>query len=341
MISQENRFKFFLNIFNQNIKKAITLHKKNPKHSPAKYIYTLEGRTQMFQLQGLARIECQIGKNKKVAKIWLEEFKIIEDAIGKYDYWYVLLEKQKNSNIHDDFVSFIQEQLTIQIGFIESALLQYNWIEKIGTCTYEYKADGYNKYLEILPSLKWHKPKKEYLLLTKFFKKECLKIKNIIINNELNLNDVENGIHELRRKLRWIAIYSSCLLGKVKIATSEYSGVLKKYITRENINNKFNNLPDFKVSYPVLFSKGGFYAMNILIAEIGEIKDRALTTEEYLQIGKWFKVSKVKIEKHLGENYITHPVVVKKTKGMINKFLIEENILQHIAEHFELQLKAN
>jgi len=49
------------------------------------------------------------------------------------------------------------------------------------------------------------------------FIKEIDSIHNKLVNNKLNLNDLENGIHEFRRKLRWVGIYSSALNGKVVI----------------------------------------------------------------------------------------------------------------------------
>ena len=36
-------------------------------------------------------------------------------------------------------------------------------------------------------------------------------------HNKFNYNNLEEGIHEFRRRLRWIGIYSSALNGKVII----------------------------------------------------------------------------------------------------------------------------
>lgn len=338
MNSQENRFLHFLKIFDKKIQDSINLNKNKLDNSPAKFLYKLDGRTQMFQLQGLARIECVIGKNKKIAKKWLIEFKSIEDALGKYDYWFVLLEKQTKMKLNEKIENFIKEQINIQVGYIEYELLKYGWIQKNGTCTYNYNSKGLEKYIKLLPKLKWHKPKKEKTLLASFFKNECVKIQNLVLEKQIDLNDVEHGIHELRRKLRWIAIYCSCLLGKVKIEKIEKNDSLKIYVTKENINNKFNNLPKFKVDSPLYFTQGGFYAMNILIADMGEIKDKALTTEEFIQIGAWFNVTKNKIENVLGKDFISEMKVRNNTKELVNNFIVKEAILNNIVSHFENQI---
>ena len=62
--------------------------------------------------------------------------------------------------------------------------------------------------------------------------------------------------------------------------------------------------------------------MNILIADIGEIKDKALTTEEFIQIGAWFKVTKNKIENVLGKDFISEMKVRNNTKELVNNFII-------------------
>ena len=46
-----------------------------------------------------------------------------------------------------------------------------------------------------------------------------------LVNNKLNLNDLDNGIHELSRKLRWVGIYSSALNGKVVIDSNTKDNV--------------------------------------------------------------------------------------------------------------------
>ena len=49
----------------------------------------------MFQLQGLARIDAKISMHKELAESWLDQFKEIEDALGKYDYWITMIENNQ------------------------------------------------------------------------------------------------------------------------------------------------------------------------------------------------------------------------------------------------------
>jgi hypothetical protein len=179
----------------------------------------------------------------------------------------------------------------------------------------------------------------ELKLLLNLFISEIDSIHNKLIKNKFNLNDLENGIHEFRRKLRWVGIYSSALNGKVVIDSNTKTPVLKKYITNENKKNKFNILPVNKeIDYKLNFLPGGYYAMSELIAKIGVIKDKGLISEEIIKIGNWINVPKGKIKKRLSTEYKSLTEVRSEAKYLIDTYIIKENILIHIANHFKNQL---
>lgn len=109
-------------------------------------IYKNNARTFLFQLESLARIENKIGINKKICNGLLLEFKPIEDALGKYDYWYDLLEKNKNWNISIEIEEYFKQQLFIQVGLIEQLLIKHKWINKNKENVNKYNEIGYLNY---------------------------------------------------------------------------------------------------------------------------------------------------------------------------------------------------
>jgi hypothetical protein len=44
-------------------------------------------------LLALTRIEQKIGKQSEISGKWQIEFKVLEDAFGKYDFWHIQLQK--------------------------------------------------------------------------------------------------------------------------------------------------------------------------------------------------------------------------------------------------------
>ena len=78
--------------------------------------------------------------------------------------------------------------------------------------------------------------------------------------------------------------------------------------------------------------------MSELIAKIGVIKDKALISEEIIKIGNWINVPKGKIKKRLSTEYKSLTEVRSEAKYLIDTYIIKENILIHIANHFKNQL---
>ena len=161
-----------------------------------------------------------------------------------------------------------------------------------------------------------------------------------IESEEIDLNLLEEGIHEFRRKLRWIGIYTSALRGKVLIATPEKGDALSKYVTKQNTEISFNIIqlnPDEKEM--IKFLPGGYYAMSELINKIGDIKDTGICSVEMLAVGKMFGLSPIKIQKLLGDDYLSHTNVVKSNKALIVNYVKKEKILLHMADYLDSQIK--
>ena len=146
MKNNKKRFLFYLEQLNSVILKSIEIYNSSPINNPVEIIYKNNARTFLFQLQGLARIENKIGINKKICNGLLLEFKSIEDALGKYDYWYDLLEKNKNWNISIEIEEYFKQQLFIQVGLIEQLLIKHKWINKNKENVNEYNEIGYLNY---------------------------------------------------------------------------------------------------------------------------------------------------------------------------------------------------
>ena len=85
MNNTSDRYEHHLNNFQKKLDDAFKRTKKDPLVSLGHHLYMNDGRTPLFQLQGLARIEKKAGKNKKKAELWLSHDKKLEDALGKYD----------------------------------------------------------------------------------------------------------------------------------------------------------------------------------------------------------------------------------------------------------------
>ena len=146
----------------------------------------------------------------------------------------------------------------------------------------------------------------------------------------------------MRCKLRWIGIYSSALRGKVLIAAPVKGEALSKYVTKQNTEISFNIIqlnPDEKEM--IKFLPGGYYAMSELINKIGDIKDIGICSEEMLAVGKMFGLSPIKIQKLLGDDYLSPTSVVKSNKALIVNYVKKEKILLHMADYLDAQTHSS
>ena len=286
-MSQKNRFKIHLTNFQEKFKlvnnvdsdKSSLFYFGDQSHQ----LFLQDARTPLFQLQALTRIEQKIGKESEISGKWQIEFKALEDAFGKYDFWHTLLQKNMDWESPEGILVFIRQQTERHLGHLESLLMHYGWIctsASSGIIPEERFSKDFKKY-------DWIKEEKETRKLTKFFRDEASSLHEKIVSGEIDLNHIEDGIHELRRKLRWLGIYSSALLGKVQHSNLDEHNVINHYITEENKSFKFNLLPEAqKDEETIRFLRGGFYALSKLIEGLGKIKDPGLITEEMVKIAQ-------------------------------------------------------
>jgi hypothetical protein len=338
MNKPKQRYLFHLNDFDTIIKKTIENHNLNPLSSFGQLLYQNDGRTPFFQLQGLARIELNCGKNEKKALKWKEDFKSIEDAIGMYDFWLSLLKNNQKWEFPKEASSYIEYRANLSLGILEERLITQGWITILDK-NYLYQGAPLLNYKKEFDKSDWHNPNKEAKKLAKFLRDETIDLHQKIENKEFDLDDIELGIHEFRRKLRWLSIYASALVGKIKFSNNDSKDPLKKYITKFNREYKFNILPeDDKIECPVSFLRGGFYAMGELIKKIGDYKDAGLYSSEMLHIGELIGMNQKDIITKLGEDYSNEEDTIKNAKSVINKYIIKDNLLMHIADNFDKQV---
>lgn len=333
----QERYYFHLNSFDEKLNKALDANKKNPLLSLGHFLYISDARTPFFQLQGLARIEDKSGKNDNLGLDWLNQFKKIEDALGKYDYWITMIKNNERWKFPKEIENYFHQQANFYLGVLEERLINQGWIIRDLT-GYKKSDNAMSNFKNQIKNAEWYKPEKESKKLARLLRDEAQEIHDKICEKEIDIDHIELGIHEFRRKIRWLGIYSSALLGKVKLSNNNASDPLKIYITKTNQDFKFNQLPTSNgIENTVSFLRGGFYAMSDIIKIIGDIKDPGLATEEMLNIGSLFGLSKDQIANHLGNEYYPHDKVVDDAKEHIEKLIFTENTLQYIADHFDKQ----
>lgn len=227
-----------------------------------KEIMSKDVRGQVFLTEGLLRIYSKVGGNDKVVNRVYDYIQQLEDTIGKYSLDRKMLKTAIELNIAPQVISYLKD-------------LEIN---------------SYQSLLNILIS-KWDHPNNRLLVkdlieidqkhnisskkvVKKFFVESIKKLEK----TKFDLDELEDGIHVLRRKMRWLVIYIQSLQGRVQF----HEGVGKSSISRFN---QIMQDPDFKDDHyakfyispeeqsPLLISKPYFLALGKASREIGHTKD--------------------------------------------------------------------
>ena len=144
----KHRYQQHLKNFEGIVNSALSEFNHESKVAAPHFFYEKDGRTPFFQLQGLARIDSKISRHKEVAGKWLNSFKEIEDAFGKYDYWYVMAESNKVWKFPQEIQKYFESQASFHLGILEAKLIQHGWIQKAGE-KYVQSADAIQRFKKL------------------------------------------------------------------------------------------------------------------------------------------------------------------------------------------------
>jgi hypothetical protein len=131
-----------------------------------------------------------------------------------------------------------------------------------------------------LATASWKNQEEERGAIAQVFIKHIEEIEYKYEIGILNFNDLEHGVHEFRRQLRWISIYAQALNGLIQLKSIENSHpTIDLYLTKQVLEGPFNKMPEVvSISKSICFQAANFYALSWMIAESGQLKDEGLST---------------------------------------------------------------
>lgn len=229
--------------------------------------YKNKGRDVLFRLEALSRIYREI-HDKKAFDFWYKEFKSLEDLLGQIDY---------NESMQLTFSS------NKKLKSKSDKLFGQNCLTLTEALTHKLKNDGWlhgektQLFRSALASASWLESHEDRSAYGHEMCNELQKLKFKYENGELNPFQIEDGLHEFRRRLRWIGIYSIASEGMVQLLKIKtIPGSLQKYQTKEIVSSPYNVMPKAtKNQHTIHIQSQHFYAMSWLIQQLGVWKDDA------------------------------------------------------------------
>jgi hypothetical protein len=241
--------------------------------NPAPYLFSNGARDILFRLEALCRIYKSL-HNKKLFEKLLEDFKELEDSFGEVDN-FDTYEKEflKIKNLPPAFINYFVEGRINAQEKVNQKLSKKKWL-----------TEKESKLSEIEASINdadWLEPAAEKIAIGEFMVKQIDKFTAGYEKGKLNFNDIENGVHEFRRKIRWFSIYADALDGLIQLKKSVSADEdMNKYLQPDIINSPFNVLPEPQPGIqPFYIQDKYFYALSWIIQETGKLKDEGLRNE--------------------------------------------------------------
>jgi hypothetical protein len=248
----------------------VLLTKAKKQKNPALWLFTNNARTPFFMLEGLAKLYADLHNKKKFTKL-KEHFKLIEDGLGQIDYYDFLAKAfAANKSVPLACKQYIKQQLNSKVEYLNAILNEKEWLS-----TTNKRIIKINKKLN---EVSWLNPKEEIKQLAIFYGEAIYKINEFVIEMNYHFDNVEEDVHELRRKLRWLSIYPQALIGCVQYEKDKKAAPhLKKYLTKDIVNSPYNRFPDAGDNTTfLLLNKNYFFSLSWIIWALGNLKDEGL-----------------------------------------------------------------
>jgi hypothetical protein len=304
----------------------VLLTKASKESNPTLWLYHNDVRTILFMLEALTRLHDKAFDEKLFTK-WNKRFKKLEDLFGEIDHYLVLESEFKlNKKISKEALKYFSVNAAILVEKCNQRLLEKDWfnnkLQVFDNKLRQFNVDYNNEYLSEL---------KHSMRI------EIDTIINLCSRSNFTFTKIEEEVHELRRKLRWLSIYAQALNGLVQLKkTTKKVKCHLNYFTKEIVNSPYNKLPPLPKSNVVIeFDKDSFLALSWLINELGNLKDVGLKVQKladaiFIAEDITREQSIVKAIDSLGLHLDTQKKILKKASELLDFFIVKDKVLENL-----------
>ncbi len=302
------------------------LTKAAGQKDPAMWLYKNDVRTLLFMLEALTRLHNH-AFDEKVFDKWNKRFKKLEDLFGEIDE-YASLEAQfkTNKKIPKEVIRYFTLHKENYLERCNRRLASKDWLsDKV--LSFDQKMAQFDQPYD-----------DAYVGQLRFaLEKEVDEILYFALRVDYKFTRIEEEVHELRRKFRWLSIYAQAMRGMIQLRKSSRPGVRKKhhiaYFTKETLQSPYNKLPAKPKDVATLeFDSDSFFALSWAIQELGTLKDRVLNLYQlrdalYVTDELNKEEATKKAIAMLGLKATVEADVLKEASELIHTFIAKDKVL--------------
>lgn len=287
-------------------------------------------RRQIFLLEGILKLyRKRFGPEVEKHFIVAKE---LEDVIGEYTHRRSLTQKVEEYGAPGKVVKYMQKHESAALKNLRD-LVSEKWTPKGSG---DARSPALAAMMDDLCQLDWDGDVAD----STYIRKEISRRLTKMTKKDYQMDNLDDGVHELRRQLRWFAIYAEALDGMIVLDPSlhpspEYESALKDPLA----TSRFVELtPPSRESVPLHLSKS-LYTRNMrAVFDLGDIKDEGEyivgIKEAYLESGSVDskKSARKKTRKLLGYD-VKRPIRELYAKAdSYNKELMSLDHVRHLID---------
>jgi len=295
--------------------------------NPTLHFFQNKARDYFFDLEAICRILRKTLKNNDKASDLRDVFKVAEDALGQYDF--ILFIHDSFSSVKNLSTPFI-EKIKLSEKKAQVELKQFlktnHWLPYS-----ESNIKEYEEQLNDLLDTDYEKFRSDFI---DYLSKSLLKVDLEYRKGELDPHQLEEGVHEIRRKIRWISIYAKVSGGAIQcIESKSPDQQLMKYKTASVMNSPFIKLPENTEKIQTInFRFENYIALSWMIDKLGELKDQGQLYESIINFTKkvGFENDRKLLLDHFKFTENTLKEISEKSLSICDTFFIKDDILKRI-----------
>lgn len=312
-------------------------HKNLPEEAKTDLLMEQNLRQSFFRLQAMMSILRPQAPDFFSAE--RTQFKALEDVMGKLDLALSLRETAEKIQDPGLVVKFRQQEKAARRALREAFLRSGLWTQPEATLR-QWRADFENQG-------HWKSGEKERRFLFSSLRDYVRDMHKDLKTKRYDVPFIEEGLHELRRRLRWVLIQVISLEGLVeyrKEKDKDLPGKVRTWfdeLIAQNpglLHSKYMRLGEARTSKPLRIPFHEFAILNELVTQIGHSKDAAekqiYFSEAVEELG-YSPEQKARVLENLNQ-LLQAPVVDHQAIARdIQSRLLQTRLLQRYAENLE------
>jgi len=312
-------------------------HKDLPEEAKTDLLMEQNLRQSFFRLQAMMSILRPQAPDFFSAE--RAQFKALEDVMGKLDLATSLRETAEKIQDPGLVLKFRQQEEAARGALREAFLRSGLWTQPEATLR-QWQADFANKG-------HWKDGKKERRFLFSSLRDYVRDLQRDLKTTRYDDPFIEKGLHELRRRLRWVLIQVTSLEGLVTYRQEkdqDLPGKVRKWFDELSAQNpgllrsKYMRIGEARTPYPLRIPFHEFAILNELVIEIGHSKDAAekqIYFREALEELGYSTEQKAQVTGKLNQ-FLQAPAVDHQAIARdLQSRLLQTKLLQRYAENLE------